>query len=176
MLAWSAALLTASYLGIFPQMKMDNTFVASLLTGAMASQLALSARTMVVATKSRLLLTTKTPKLASNEPHTFGIGPSLWQLVEFNCSQSDDIGQQNPDESVIVDKDSMEHQMTQASRYWATLLAAPAHLITQRLTITAPVLGTLTAGSAVGYTPSEYSGGIADSRRRLLLQRVLHRG
>ena len=27
-LAWSAALLTASYLGIFPQMKMDNTFVA----------------------------------------------------------------------------------------------------------------------------------------------------
>ena len=29
-LAWSAALLTASYLGIFPQMKMDNTFVASL--------------------------------------------------------------------------------------------------------------------------------------------------
>ena len=36
-LAWSAALLTASYLGIFPHMKMDNTFVASLLTGAMAS-------------------------------------------------------------------------------------------------------------------------------------------
>ena len=36
-LAWSAALLTASYLRIFPQMKMDNTFVASLLTGAMAS-------------------------------------------------------------------------------------------------------------------------------------------
>ena len=36
-LAWSAALLTVSYLGIFPQMKMDNTFVASLLTGAMAS-------------------------------------------------------------------------------------------------------------------------------------------
>jgi len=36
-LAWSAALLTASYLGIFPQMKMNNTFVASLLTGAMAS-------------------------------------------------------------------------------------------------------------------------------------------
>ena len=36
-LAWSAALLTASYLGIFPQMKMDNTFVASLLTGATAS-------------------------------------------------------------------------------------------------------------------------------------------
>ena len=36
-LAWSAALLIASYLGIFPQMKMDNTFVASLLTGAMAS-------------------------------------------------------------------------------------------------------------------------------------------
>ncbi len=36
-LTWSAALLTASYLGIFPQMKMDNTFVASLLTGAMAS-------------------------------------------------------------------------------------------------------------------------------------------
>ena len=36
-LAWSAALLTASYLGVFPQMKMDNTFVASLLTGAMAS-------------------------------------------------------------------------------------------------------------------------------------------
>jgi hypothetical protein len=36
-LTWSAALLTISYLGIFPQMKMDNTFVASLLTGAMAS-------------------------------------------------------------------------------------------------------------------------------------------
>ena len=36
-LAWSATLLTVSYLGIFPQMKMDNTFVASLLTGAMAS-------------------------------------------------------------------------------------------------------------------------------------------
>ena len=36
-LAWSAALLTASYLGIFPQMKMDNTFVASLLTGTAAT-------------------------------------------------------------------------------------------------------------------------------------------
>ena len=36
-LAWSATLLTISYLGIYPQMKMDNTFVASLLTGAMAS-------------------------------------------------------------------------------------------------------------------------------------------
>ena len=34
---WSATLLTVSYLGIYPQMKMDNTFVASLLTGAMAS-------------------------------------------------------------------------------------------------------------------------------------------
>ena len=34
---WSATLLTVSYLGLFPQMKMDNTFVASLLTGAMAS-------------------------------------------------------------------------------------------------------------------------------------------
>ena len=33
----SATLLTVSYLGLFPQMKMDNTFVASLLTGAMAS-------------------------------------------------------------------------------------------------------------------------------------------
>ncbi len=36
-LLWSATLLTVSYLGVFPQMKMDNTFVASLLTGAMAS-------------------------------------------------------------------------------------------------------------------------------------------
>jgi len=36
-LAWSATLLTISYLGIYPRMKMDNTFVASLLTGAMAS-------------------------------------------------------------------------------------------------------------------------------------------
>ena len=36
-LFWSATLLTVSYLGIFPQMKMDNTFVASLLIGAMAS-------------------------------------------------------------------------------------------------------------------------------------------
>jgi hypothetical protein len=36
-LIWSATLLTVSYLGVFPQMKMDNTFVASLLTGAMAS-------------------------------------------------------------------------------------------------------------------------------------------
>ena len=36
-LAWSATLLTISYLGIYPAMKMDNTFVASLLTGAMAS-------------------------------------------------------------------------------------------------------------------------------------------
>ena len=36
-LFWSAPLLTVSYLGLFPQMKMDNTFVASLLTGAMAS-------------------------------------------------------------------------------------------------------------------------------------------
>ena len=35
-LAWSATLLTVSYLGIFPGMKMDSTFVASLLTGAMA--------------------------------------------------------------------------------------------------------------------------------------------
>ena len=36
-LAWSATLLTISYLGIYEKMKMDNTFVASLLTGAMAS-------------------------------------------------------------------------------------------------------------------------------------------
>ena len=36
-LFWSATLLTVSYLGLFPKMKMDNTFVASLLTGAMAS-------------------------------------------------------------------------------------------------------------------------------------------
>jgi len=36
-LLWSATLLTISYLGFFPQMKMDNTFVASLLTGSMAS-------------------------------------------------------------------------------------------------------------------------------------------
>ena len=36
-LVWSATLLTESSLGFFPQMKMDNTFVASLLTGAMAS-------------------------------------------------------------------------------------------------------------------------------------------
>jgi len=36
-LFWSATLLTVSYLGFFPHMKMDNTFVASLLTGAMAS-------------------------------------------------------------------------------------------------------------------------------------------
>ena len=36
-LFWSATLLTVPYLGFFPQMKMDNTFVASLLTGAMAS-------------------------------------------------------------------------------------------------------------------------------------------
>ena len=36
-LLWSASLLTVSYLWIFPQMKMDNTFVASLLTGSMAS-------------------------------------------------------------------------------------------------------------------------------------------
>ena len=36
-LLWSATLLTVSYLGFFPQMNMDNTFVASLLTGAMAS-------------------------------------------------------------------------------------------------------------------------------------------
>jgi len=36
-LLWSATLLTGSYLGIFPKMKMDNTFVASLLTGSMAS-------------------------------------------------------------------------------------------------------------------------------------------
>lgn len=35
-LGWSATLLTVSYLGIFPTMKMDSTFVASLLTGAMA--------------------------------------------------------------------------------------------------------------------------------------------
>lgn len=35
-LGWSATLLTVSYLGIFPGMKMDSTFVASLLTGAMA--------------------------------------------------------------------------------------------------------------------------------------------
>jgi hypothetical protein len=36
-LVWSATLLTVSYMGFFPQLKMDNTFVASLLTGAMAS-------------------------------------------------------------------------------------------------------------------------------------------
>ena len=36
-LVWSASLLTVSYLGILPSLKMDNTFVASLLTGSMAS-------------------------------------------------------------------------------------------------------------------------------------------
>ena len=36
-LLWSAGLLTISYLGLFDKMKMDNTFVASLLTGSMAS-------------------------------------------------------------------------------------------------------------------------------------------
>lgn len=35
-LAWSATLLTISYLNVIPSMKMDSTFVASLLTGAMA--------------------------------------------------------------------------------------------------------------------------------------------
>lgn len=35
-LAWSATLLTVSYLNVVPGMKMDSTFVASLLTGAMA--------------------------------------------------------------------------------------------------------------------------------------------
>lgn len=35
-LGWSATLLTVSYLNIIPGMKMDSTFVASLLTGAMA--------------------------------------------------------------------------------------------------------------------------------------------
>ncbi len=75
-LAWSAALLTASYLGIFPQMKMDNTFVASLLTGAMAS-FGIERKTNGNGNKKRLLLTTKTPKLASNESLTFGIGHHL---------------------------------------------------------------------------------------------------
>ena len=32
-LLWSATLLTVSYLGIFPQMKMDNTFVATVDRG-----------------------------------------------------------------------------------------------------------------------------------------------
>ena len=35
-LGWSATLLTVSYLNLFPNMKMDSTFIASLLTGAMA--------------------------------------------------------------------------------------------------------------------------------------------
>jgi len=35
-LGWSATLLTVSYLNVIPGMKMDSTFVASLLTGAMA--------------------------------------------------------------------------------------------------------------------------------------------
>lgn len=35
-LGWSATLLTVSYLNVVPGMKMDSTFVASLLTGAMA--------------------------------------------------------------------------------------------------------------------------------------------
>jgi hypothetical protein len=35
-LGWSATLLTVSYLNLFPSMKMDSTFIASLLTGAMA--------------------------------------------------------------------------------------------------------------------------------------------
>ena len=36
-LVWSAGLLTVSYLNIFPKMSMDQTFVASLLTGSLAS-------------------------------------------------------------------------------------------------------------------------------------------
>ena len=36
-LIWSAGLLTVSYLNIFPKMSMDQTFVASLLTGSLAS-------------------------------------------------------------------------------------------------------------------------------------------
>ena len=72
-LAWSATLLTASYLGIYPQMKMDNTFVASLLL-VRWPRLASNVRPMAMEIRSRLLLTTKTPKLASNDPRTFGIG------------------------------------------------------------------------------------------------------
>jgi hypothetical protein len=36
-LVWSATLLTISYLNLVPSMKMDSTFIASLLTGSMAS-------------------------------------------------------------------------------------------------------------------------------------------
>jgi|TARA_Y100000004_G_scaffold124194_1_gene139660 hypothetical protein len=36
-LVWSATLLTVSYLNLVPSMKMDSTFIASLLTGSMAS-------------------------------------------------------------------------------------------------------------------------------------------
>jgi len=61
-LVWSATLLTVSYLGFFPQMKMDNTFVASLLTGAMAS--------FGIERKAGNGNTPKkqTPKINSNEP------------------------------------------------------------------------------------------------------------
>ena len=72
-LAWSATLLTISYLGIYPQMKMDNTFVALCLL-ARWLRLASNVSPMAMETRSRLLLTTKTPKSASNDPDTFGIG------------------------------------------------------------------------------------------------------
>ena len=65
-LLWSATLLTVSYLGFFPKMKMDNTFVASLLTGAM-HHLVSSAKATEEQTRNLLSLTTKIQKPESNE-------------------------------------------------------------------------------------------------------------
>ena len=59
-LGWSATLLTVSYLGIFPQMKMDSTFVASLLTGAMAG--------FGIERKSGASQKKQPPKIDSNTP------------------------------------------------------------------------------------------------------------
>ena len=75
--------LTVSYLGFFPQMKMDNTFVASLLTGAMAS-FGIERKTNGNG-NNRLLSITKTPKLASNEPLTFGIGHHIGSCFACSC-------------------------------------------------------------------------------------------
>ena len=141
-LAWSAALLTASYLGIFPQMKMDNTFVASLLTKAMAS-FGIE-RSMAMEIRSRLLLITKTPSWHQMTRTLLVLGITLAAAMPAKADITHKI-----QSSVQLQVDGAASQV----KNWQHSAVSGSNVSLD----TAPVLGTLTAGSAVGYTPGAYS-------------------
>ena len=86
-LLWSMGILTANYLGIFSQ-SVDPTFPASLLTGTAASYSLRQPGENLARKRKRttaLSWITKTPKLASNDPRTFGIGHHIGSRIACAC-------------------------------------------------------------------------------------------